>query len=169
MACERIFISSSFVALPDGVLMMSVTLPSLIKSTILGLPSCNFGSIWISMSFDFKASAVPDVAMILNPRSANFFATNMMLRLSWFFTLIKTLPFVGSFWPAARWLGGRVWAGPVLRLYAVARVVVMGWVLAGHLTGALVQQPLAPLVMAGALAAGLWWAARAMPRREETA
>ena len=72
-------------------------------------------------------------------------------------------------WPAARWLGGRVWAGPTLRLYAVARVVVMGWVLAGHLTGALVQQPLAPLVMAGALAAGLWWAARAMPRREETA
>ena len=69
------------------------------------------------------------------------------------------------FWPAMRWLSGRIWAGPALRLYALARVVVMGWILVGHLSGALIQQPLAPLVMAGALAVGLLIAVRNLPRK----
>jgi len=66
-------------------------------------------------------------------------------------------------WPAVRWMRGRLWAGPTLRLYALARLVAIGWVVVGHLSGALFQQPLAPVIVAACLALSLWLAVRRLP------
>jgi hypothetical protein len=67
-------------------------------------------------------------------------------------------------WPGVRWLAGRPWGGRLLRGYATARLSVVALAAVGHLVGLLVQRPLTWLLLALALAGGLWLAARALPR-----
>lgn len=68
-------------------------------------------------------------------------------------------------WPAVRWLRGRLWAGRILWVYGLLRLVVAGLVALGQLSGLLIQRPLAWPVLAGAMAVGLWLSVGQMGRK----
>ena len=92
--------------------------------------------------------------------------------LCWGLCAVASLPelrqneLVLALWPtdllllvvAWRWLRGRWTAGRLLRVYATVRLVSVAALLLGHATGLLYQQPRAMIVMAAALAVGLWGA-----------
>jgi len=65
-------------------------------------------------------------------------------------------------WPGVRWLRGRLWAGRLLRGYLGLRLVALALVLLGHVTGVLVQQPLAWLALDLTLVLSTFLAARSV-------
>lgn len=80
--------------------------------------------------------------------------------------LLSLLPLdLALLWPAVRWLRGRIWAGRLLRCYALLRLAIMALVGIGHLSGLLRQQPLAWPLLSFALALGLSYALRWYPGR----
>ena len=72
-------------------------------------------------------------------------------------------------WPAVRWVRGRLWAGRLLRGYLLLRLLALGGVLLGHISGLLVQQPRAWLVISAALILGTHVATRSMGHKASSA
>jgi hypothetical protein len=68
-------------------------------------------------------------------------------------------------WPAARWLRGTLWAGPLLRRYLDIRLLGLLLVAVGHGMGLLEQRPFVWLVMALSVVGGLRLALRSVPSR----
>ena len=96
-AVVLIKVSSFFVFLPSGVLIIKAISLLLIKSTILGLPSPTFAIFSTVIQYFSRTLAVPKVAIIENPKSTNFLAINGISLLSPSLTLIKTFPLFGKF------------------------------------------------------------------------
>jgi hypothetical protein len=69
------------------------------------------------------------------------------------------------FWPATRWLRGKLWAGPLLRRYLDIRLLGLLLVAIGHGVGLLEQRPFVWLVMALSLVGGLRLALHSVPSR----
>lgn len=70
----RMATSSDLGFSPLGVLITRSISPFLIRSTMSGLPSPTFGTVWTGMPLLVNTLAVPLVATISNPKSTSFLA-----------------------------------------------------------------------------------------------